>query len=88
LDAMAAGVPIVATEAGGIPEIVIDGNTGLSAKVQDFMTLSDHVINLINNPELGTRLVTNAAKFVLRFDKRETAKYTLQVYKEILKEDD
>lgn len=88
LDAMAAGVPIVATEAGGIPEIVIDGNTGLSAKVHDFITLSDHVINLIHNPELGTRLVNNAAKFVLKFDKKETAKHTIQVYKEILKEND
>lgn len=88
LDAMAAGVPIVATVAGGIPEIVIDGNTGLSAKVKDFELLSNHVVNLISNPELGTRLVNNASKFVLKFDKKETAKYTLQVYKEILKEND
>ncbi len=88
LDAMASGVPIVATEAGGIPEIVIDGNTGLSAKVKDFMTLSDHVINLINDHELANKLVTNAAKFVLKFEKKETAKHTLQVYKEILKDND
>ncbi|MEQ6121098.1 glycosyltransferase family 4 protein [Reichenbachiella sp. MALMAid0571] len=83
LDAMAASVPIVATEAGGIPEIVINGNTGLTAKVKDYITLSNHIVSLINDWELRSKLVANATKFVLKFDKKETAKKTLDIYNEI-----
>ncbi|SHH04286.1 Glycosyltransferase involved in cell wall bisynthesis [Flavobacterium micromati] len=59
-EAMACGVPIVATKAGGIPEVVIDAKTGFLAEIKDSNTLSDCVIKLINDPSLKEKFTNNA----------------------------
>jgi glycosyltransferase involved in cell wall biosynthesis len=53
LDAMAAGTPVVATRAGGIPEIVVDGETGLLVPVRDPDALGAAVIRMIEDPQLS-----------------------------------
>jgi len=83
LDAMAYGVPIVATEAGGIPEIVINEQTGLTTPVQDAKLLSEQVMRLENDMELRQKLVANAETFVKNFSKEKMAMKTLEVYKQI-----
>lgn len=86
LDAFAAKVAVVATNAGGISEIVQDGFTGLISDVGDAENLSRQVIKLIENKELKNRLTDNAFKFVDGFTYSTTAKKTLQIYKEVLGE--
>jgi glycosyltransferase involved in cell wall biosynthesis len=51
LDAMLAGLPVVATAAGGIPDIVIDGETGLLAPARDASGFSRRLIELLQMPE-------------------------------------
>ena len=58
-EAMACSVPIVSTKAGGIPEVVINGETGFLAELKDSEILSDSVIKIINNPILQAKLKTN-----------------------------
>lgn len=58
LDAFAAGVPVVATRAGGIPEVVRDGETGLLAEPGDAAALAGHVRRVLADAELRGRLVT------------------------------
>lgn len=84
LDAMACRVPIVATKAGGIPEIVINEKTGLTAEIKNSEMLAQLIVKLKENQPLRTDLTSNAFEFVKKFDKVETAKKTLEVYKEIL----
>lgn len=85
LDAMVCKVPIVATHAGGIPEIVINQKTGLVAPVGDYKKLCEELNYLINNPNEKTRLIQNAYEMVLKsFDKKITAEQTHQIYLDTL----
>ncbi len=59
LDAMAAGLPVVGTRAGGIPESVVDGRTGLLAPPADASALARAIVALLQDP--GKRRAFGAA---------------------------
>jgi glycosyltransferase involved in cell wall biosynthesis len=52
IEAMASSLPVVATSAGGIPEVVVHGRTGLLADVGDVNGLGNHLLELAQRPEL------------------------------------
>ncbi|MFD2246228.1 glycosyltransferase family 4 protein [Pontibacter ruber] len=83
LDAFACQVPVVATQAGGIPEIVKDGHTGLLAPVKRPDLLAQKVIQILRDAPLRERLVKKAANLAQQFSKENTALHTLQVYQEV-----
>jgi glycosyltransferase involved in cell wall biosynthesis len=56
LEAMACGLPIVATAVGGVPEIVSDGENGLLVRPDDPAALSKAILRLIRDPSLAKRL--------------------------------
>jgi len=56
LEAMAAGVPAVASPVGGIPELVVDGTSGLLAAPGDVATLQRHLRKLLLERSLGERI--------------------------------
>jgi glycosyltransferase involved in cell wall biosynthesis len=56
LEAAAAGLPIVATDAGGTKEIVIDGRTGLIVQTEDPVALAAALHRAVNDPVLRKRL--------------------------------
>jgi glycosyltransferase involved in cell wall biosynthesis len=84
LDAFACRAPVVATGAGGVPEIVIHEKTGLLSPVKDPNQLAENVLRLTADPNLRNTLVGNAAQFVKDFSKENTAKKTYEIYKEVL----
>ena len=55
LEAMAAGLPVVATTAGGIPECVADGETGTLVPPADVDALAEAIIPLLRDPSLRRR---------------------------------
>ena len=59
LEAMAAGMPIVAASVGGIPYLVDDGVTGLLCGAGDAEAMAGAVIRLVNDPDLVERLSTS-----------------------------
>jgi len=85
LEAFAAGVPVVATSAGGIPELVEDGKTGLLASIGDTDGLRNAVLRIFEKPELRNTLVSNARQKVKNFSFQATAEKTVKVYEEVLK---
>jgi glycosyltransferase involved in cell wall biosynthesis len=56
IEAMAAGLPVVATRVGGNPEVVSDSATGLLAPAGDPAALAEQVLRLAETPELRQRL--------------------------------
>jgi len=62
LEAMAAGLPIAATRAGGVPEILEDGVTGLLAPTEDPRALADAIEKLLRSQELRARLALAAQR--------------------------
>ena len=55
LDAMASGRPVVATRAGGLSEVVVDGDTGLLVPIRDPGALADGISRLLEDPALRER---------------------------------
>ena len=56
LDAMACSRPIVATTAGGIPEVVADGETGLLVPPRDHAALANAIVTLLNDAPRRTQM--------------------------------
>lgn len=88
LDAFSCRVPVVATRAGGIPEMVVHEQTGLLAEVGDANTLAAHLNTLVNNPGLVQQLTEAAHRHLLRhFTKARMAQKTVEVYRSVLPPD-
>jgi glycosyltransferase involved in cell wall biosynthesis len=58
LEAMAAGLPVVATDVGGLSELVVDGETGILVPAADPKALAEAVERLLLDPELRRRFGT------------------------------
>lgn len=84
LDAMAAGVPIVSTNAGGIPEIIKHEQTGLLTGVKDVSQLATEVLRILKDTDLRNKLITSAKEFVKGFSKEQTAEKTWKIYEDVL----
>ena len=64
LEAMAAGLPVIATQVGGIPDFLKDGETGLFVKVDDPLDLAVKIEMLFNDPVLCQKLSINGLSLV------------------------
>lgn len=85
IDALAVGVPAIASHAGGMPDVVIDGKTGLLVPPERPEALSDAVVRLWNSPELRERFVTEGRKHVENcFTQDAMVEGTLRVYNDLL----
>src|SRR5213079_124257 len=60
LEAMASEVPVIATRAGGVPELITDGENGYLFTVGDVDSMAARAIQILSNPELQQRLGRNA----------------------------
>lgn len=87
LEAMEAGLPVVATRVGGVPELVTDDETGLLVDAEDGKALAEAVERIIRDSDLGRRLSQNAKEYVKRkFDIKNTVMRTEKLYEELLRQ--
>lgn len=64
LEAFAVGVPVVSTRAGGLPEMVFDGETGLLTPVGDPDALASAIVRILRDRDLGSRLAASGRRLV------------------------
>ena len=64
LEAMACGVPVIGTRIGGIPEVIIDGETGYMVEVGDTKAVSEKAVALLTDNEKLNRFRKNAVRHV------------------------
>lgn len=84
LDAQTVGLPIVATTAGGIPEMIVDGRNGFLVPPEDEASLADAILRLIGDGRLRQKLGENAKREVKRFSIDKTIRDNIELYRKIL----
>jgi glycosyltransferase involved in cell wall biosynthesis len=60
LEAYASGLPVVATDAGGVPAILTHAQTGLLAPIDDHLAIAARVLLLLEQPGIARELAQNA----------------------------
>ena len=68
MEAMAAGLPVAATAVGGVPEAVLDGETGLLVSPHDPAALAQAIVALAKDPGLRQRMGAHASVAGREFD--------------------
>jgi glycogen synthase len=84
LEAMAAGVPVVSSDAGGLREVVLHDETGTLSYANDPESLAWAILRVLNDPERAARLHAKAhQRLYTDFDWGHLATQTIQVYEQV-----
>jgi glycosyltransferase involved in cell wall biosynthesis len=82
---MACGKPVIATNVGGIPEIVVDGETGILVPVGDHKSLAEAIIRLIDDPLLSRQMGNDGRLRVQKyFDLKMNVRKTQELYQKLI----
>jgi len=85
LEAMAAGVPVLASKIGGVPDLIVDGKTGLFCDPQQPESFRVGVESLLADRDLARRIAAAAkAEALQRFHPLVIARRHLEIYREVL----
>jgi len=84
LEAMAAGVPVIGTDTGGIPEIIKDGENGRLVPVNSPKAIAKTINELLSDKSAQTRMTEKALETVQNFSIDNMMKCTMDVYKKVL----
>ena len=85
LEASACGKPLVATDAGGIRDAVIDGETGLIVPDEDVAGIAEALDRLLSDPALCTRLGEEGKRYAREHDWSMIVDDFLKVYDEAIR---
>ncbi len=86
MEAMAAGMAVVATRVGAIPEMIKDGETGILLAPRQPAQLADAIVRFLDNPELRERMGERAARRArLAWDQRVVGEQTADLYDSVVR---
>ncbi|MGA9225992.1 MAG: N-acetyl-alpha-D-glucosaminyl L-malate synthase BshA [Mesobacillus sp.] len=80
LEAMACGVPCIGTNVGGIPEVIVNGETGYICELGDIKTITEKAVEILSNEEIHQRFSANSME---RAEKRFSAEQIVSEYENI-----
>jgi N-acetyl-alpha-D-glucosaminyl L-malate synthase BshA len=84
LEAMACGIPVLATRVGGVPEVVIHGETGFLFPVGDHDVAVRTAVNLLSNPTQHQAMGVRAGQHASRFDHNKIVPAYENLYQRLL----
>ncbi|UCG52379.1 MAG: glycosyltransferase [Candidatus Latescibacterota bacterium] len=84
MDAQAMGIPVVATRVGGVPDLVVDGETGLLVPPRRPDLIAKAVIRMLGDDGLRERCVRQAIQKSRTYDYRRMVEQTVDAYHRIL----
>lgn len=83
-EAMAAGVPIVSSDVGGIPEVIIHAECGLLFHPGDYLTAADNIQHILTNKNLHTTFSQNARDAIRKhFSHKNYIEFMEKVYESL-----
>ena len=65
---MACSVPVISTKTGGIPEVVVHGESGMLSNVGDFKNMANNALKMLSNEHQLNKFKANALKQAQKFD--------------------
>ncbi len=87
MEAMALQRPVVATSVGGVPEVVIEGDTGMLVSPGDAEALAGAVIEMLRDPERARQMGERGRQRAVReFDISDMIERTKAVYADVIRE--
>ena len=86
LEAMAAGIPAVASNAGGIPEIMTDGQTGLLVPPRQPEQLAQAIVRVLTHPAESAIRAARAKEETRRFTPEAYHQGLVEIYQSVLKQ--
>jgi len=84
LESLAGGKPVVASNVGGIPEVVINGQTGFLVPPCDEDALAEKVVRLLTDKTLLEQMRVNCLAKAKMFDVNIGAALTMELYKGVM----
>ncbi len=85
LEGMATGLPVVATDVGGIPETVADGETGLLAPRQDASGLAENLVSLLADANQRARMgAAGRERCRHLFQRKDMHRRYLEIYRDLV----
>jgi len=84
LEAMAAGLPVIGTKVGGIPDFLIDQETGLFCEVDNPSDLASKIQMILSDEPLRQKLISNGRDLVLeKYDWQPIAKKMREIFQNL-----
>ncbi len=85
LEAMTSEVPVIATHAGGLPEVVVEGETGYLVAVGDTDAMAERGIEILRDDELRERMGKRARQVAVdNFDEQKIVPYYREMYERVI----
>lgn len=84
LEAMSCGVPVISTNAGGLPEINVPGVTGFLSEVGDVTDMAFHALEILKDDATLKRFKENALKHAANFEKSRIIPIYEELYNEVV----
>jgi N-acetyl-alpha-D-glucosaminyl L-malate synthase BshA len=86
LEAMACGVPVIASRVGGLPEVVTEGESGFLADVGDVATMTERAITVLSDPERLDEMRRRAVRRADDFSADRVVPQYERLYEDLLRD--
>ena len=85
LEAMACEVPVIGTNGGGLPEVVIEGENGYLCNIGDYCEMAEKAIALLGNDDLYKKMSKKSRERAMEvFNQNSIIKQYINLYNEVL----